>query len=75
MKKVSQSFGLFDRPKSGRKRIMTDRDGRKLARESKKSLFKTANQLRLDCNLQFYTSVAMDEFQQGSLVLMLGKRR
>ena len=36
---------------------MTQRDERKLARESKKSPFKTANQLRRDCNLQFYDSV------------------
>ena len=37
MKKVSQGFGHFDRPKSGHQRIMTQRDERKLARESKKS--------------------------------------
>ena len=36
---------------------MTQRDKRKLARESKKSPFKTANQLHRDCNLQLYASV------------------
>ena len=51
MKKVCQGFGLYDRPNSGRKRIITKRDERKLARESKKSPFKIANQLRRDCNL------------------------